>query len=138
MITTQKFAVGDRVSWPGAGGDGTVIGMDVKNPWTPPQALVRWDAGGDSFFPVDALHPADRQAVIEADTFTRLAEIDAYADRAGCDRAEAVRRLVNTALSHLCNVCGQDIGEPERVSGSHYAGMCPRCRKSVMGRVSCV
>ena len=31
MITTQKFAVGDRVSWPGAGGDGTVIGMDVKN-----------------------------------------------------------------------------------------------------------
>lgn len=97
---TQKFAVGDRVSWAGAGCDGTVIELDKTSPRHPTLVRVAWDHGGDSWFGSDSLYPADRQAVIEADTFTRLAEIDAYADRAGCDRAEAVRRLVNMALSH--------------------------------------
>lgn len=102
-MSTPKFAVGDRVSWAGAGCAGTILELQ-KNGTI---ALVRWDHGGDCWFPTqgtnatqDVLYPVGRQAVIEADTFTRLAEIDAYADRAGCDRAEAIRRLVNTALSH--------------------------------------
>lgn len=99
----STFAVGDRVSWAGAGCDGTIIRVDSKNQWAP-QALVRWDHGGDSFFPITSLYPAGRQAVIEADTFTRLAEIDAYADRAGVDRAEAIRQLVNAALSHQVGI----------------------------------
>lgn len=41
---------------------------------------------------------------IDPATFTRLDEIDAYAKRVGCDRAEAIRQLVNTSLSLLCFV----------------------------------
>jgi len=99
-MTTPKFAVGDRVSWAGAGCDGTIVELDDTNPPHPTIIRVAWDHGGWSWFGPDSLYPADRQDVIKADTFTNLAEIDAYADRAGCDRAEAVRRLVNTALTH--------------------------------------
>lgn len=107
MDQVRQFAVGDRVSWAGAGCDGTILEFQKSGT----MALVRWDHGGDSWFPTrgtnatqDVLYPVRRQAVIEADTFTRLAEIDAYADRAGIDRAEAIRQLVNAALSHQVGI----------------------------------
>lgn len=58
---------------------------------------------------------------IDPATFTRLDEIDAYAKRAGCDRAEAMRQLVNMSLSLLCYECKLDIGVRT------HGGMCPRC-----------
>ena len=52
----------------------------------------RWIGGG---------HKADCSATtIDPATFTRLAEVDAYAKRRGIDRAQAIRQLVNAALSN--------------------------------------
>jgi hypothetical protein len=69
----------------------------------------------------DAIDPA---------TFTRLTEIDAYAKRVGCDRAEAIRQLVNTSLSLLCWGCNVDPGDYFSTGprGALF-GLCSSCRK---------
>ena len=68
------------------------------------------------------------QQPIDPAMFTRIAEIDAYAKRAGCDRAEAIRQLVNMALSLLCWQCKLDIGDDGGDVAEVYVGLCPRCR----------
>ena len=45
-------------------------------------------------------HPLDRQGHVDVRKWTRLREVDAYAKREGVDRATAINRLVNAALSH--------------------------------------
>lgn len=69
---------------------------------------------------------------IDPATFTRLAEIDAYAKRAECDRAQAMRELVNMALSMLCWECKLDIGGEDVGESDPYGGMCPRCRRKAI------
>ena len=69
---------------------------------------------------------------IDPATFTRLDEIDAYAKRAGCDRAEAMRQLVNMSLSLLCWQCKLDIGDDGGDVAESYKGLCPRCRKAAI------
>jgi S-adenosylmethionine/arginine decarboxylase-like enzyme len=46
--------------------------------------------------PISIIH----ESYIEVSTWTRLAEVDAYAGRKGIDRATAINQLVNAALSH--------------------------------------
>ena len=67
---------------------------------------------------------------IDPATFTRLAEVDAYAKRADCDRAEAMRQLVNMALSLLCWQCQLNIGGEDIGDIGPCGGMCPSCRRA--------
>jgi len=77
-------------------------------------------------------HGRDCTQVIDPATFTRLAEVDAYAKRAGCDRAEAMRQLVNMALSLLCWQCQLNIGDDGGDVAESYKGLCPRCRRAAI------
>jgi hypothetical protein len=77
-------------------------------------------------------HGRDCNQVIDPATFTRLAEVDAFAKRAGCDRADAIRLLVNSALSLLCWECKLNIGGEDFGDSDPYGGMCPSCRRKAI------
>jgi ribosomal protein S27E len=76
--------------------------------------------------------PMTLDATIDPATFTRLKEIDAYAQRAECDRAQAMRELVNMALSLLCWECKLDIGGEDVGESDPYGGMCAGCRRKAI------
>ena len=75
-------------------------------------------------------HGRECSTLIDPATFTRLDEIDAYARRAGCDRADAIRDLVNMALSLLCWQCKLNIGGEDIGDSDPFGGMCPSCRRA--------
>lgn len=93
-MSATKYGLGARVTIDQYSDIGTVaaIGHQI--------AYVVWDNTGAGWMPQELLTQPGRPNTVNVSEWTRLHEVDAYADDRGIDRATAINDLVNAALSY--------------------------------------